>query len=77
MGAVTIGQHPDQRVRIIEILPDGDDLRTVLLEDRDLLLTKALMQFVDGKVVVADTVARDIGRIHANLEAARVGRHVG
>ena len=76
MGAVAIRQHPDQGVGIIEVLPDGDDLGAVVLEDFDLFLAEALMQLVDGTIVIAATVARRIGRVHANLEAPRIGRYV-
>ena len=72
MGAVAIGQHPDQRVRIIETLPDRDDLGAVVLENLDLFLTEALMEIVDATLAVA----RRLGGVHAKLEAARVGGHV-
>ena len=70
MGTVTICQHPDQRVGVVETLPYRDDIGAVLLEDRDLLLSEPLMEVVD----VATLIGR---RVHPELETARVGRHVG
>ena len=40
--AIAIGQHPDQRVRVPEVLPDADDVCAVLLEDGDFLFAEAL-----------------------------------
>ena len=76
MGAVATGQHPDQGIRIVEILPDRDDLGAVILKNLDLFLAEALMQLVGATFEIADTVARRGGRVHVKLEAARVGRHV-
>ena len=72
MGAVAIGEHPDQRVRVVQALPRSDDLRAVFLENRDLFFTKALAQVVDA----ACSVAGGLSGIHPNLEAARVRRDV-
>ena len=72
VSAVAIGQHPHQRVWIIELLPDRDDFCTVFFEERDLALTEALVQIVDAALAVA----RRLSRVDAQLEAARVGRDV-
>ena len=41
MGAVAIVQHPNQDVRIVEILTDRDDFGSVLLKKLDLFFTEA------------------------------------
>ena len=64
VGAVAIGEHPNQSVRIIESLPDRDDFRTVLLEDGYFFLAKALVQGVDV------TAPRGVGGVHSELKAA-------
>ena len=52
MCAVTICQHPDERVGIIELLPDRDYFCAVLLEERNFALPEALMEIVDTSLAV-------------------------
>ena len=56
MRAIAIREHPDERVRIVEVLPDTEDLRAVLDEQRDLLLAEPLVQFVDATLELTDAV---------------------
>src|SRR5687768_18203382 len=75
MGPVAVGQHPDERVRVVEALPDADDLGTVLLEDRHFLLAEALVQLVDA-AERAGVRPRLVDGVHAHFEAARRRVHV-
>ncbi len=73
MRAIAIGQHPDQRVGVAQMLPGADDLRAVLHEQLDFLLTEPLVEFVDAALELTDAIAARIRRVHPQLEAAWLG----
>src|SRR5262245_50214940 len=74
--AIAICEHPDERIRIVEALPDTEDFRAMLGEQGDLLLAEPLVQFVDPALELTDAVTARVRRVHPDLEAARVRRDV-
>src|SRR4030095_7237100 len=69
---IAVPEHPDERVRIVEALPDTEDFGAVLDEQGDLFLAEPLMELVDAALELTDAVPARVRRVHADLEAARV-----
>ena len=72
MGPISIGQHPDQRVRVVQTLPDSDNLGAMLLKNGHLLLTEPLVQVINAAL----TIHCRLSRVHAKLKTARTGINI-
>src|SRR5215471_4297835 len=70
--AVFVGEKVNERVRIVEVLPDGHHVHAAFLEHVNLSFPEPPVQFVDAAFELAHAISRRIYGVHAQFKATRI-----